>query len=212
MLVTLTFDNGPDVETTPHVLDVLADRGVAATFFVVGERLEDPERRALAERAHDEGHWIGNHTLTHSEPLGRRPDRAYAETEIGRTQELIGALAHHDKLFRPFGDGGRLTTDLLSPAAVDLLETEGYTCVLWNCVPRDWEHPFAWVDTALHDCALLDHTVVVIHDLPTGAMAHLDRFIDGVRDAGGHFVQDFPDEVLPIKWGHPGDLRGLVST
>lgn len=211
MLVTLTFDNGPHAEVTPQVLDVLADRDVSATFFVVGDRLGEGDNLALARRAHAEGHWIGNHTMTHSVPLGADPRPEYAAAEIERTQELIGDLAHHDRFFRPFGDGGHLTTDLLSRAAVDLLETNGYTVVLWNCVPHDWEHPFGWVDTALHDVARLDHTVVAVHDLPTGAMAYLDRFIDGVHRLGGHFVQDFPDDVLPIKWGHPGDLRGLVS-
>jgi peptidoglycan/xylan/chitin deacetylase (PgdA/CDA1 family) len=211
VLVTLTFDNGPHPEATPQVLDVLADRDAKATFFVVGEQLMTDGGRGLAERAHGEGHWIGNHTMTHSTPLGVDTTAAFAEAEIERTQEVIGDLAHHDRFFRPFGEGGHITTKLLSRAAVDLLERDGYTCVLWNSVPRDWEHPFAWVETAFHDAARLAHTVVALHDLPTGAMAHLDRFIDGIRERGGHFVQEFPDEVLPIKWGHPGDLRGIVA-
>jgi peptidoglycan/xylan/chitin deacetylase (PgdA/CDA1 family) len=48
MQVTVTFDNGPTPGVTDAVLDVLADRGVPATFFVVGERLLDPSARALA--------------------------------------------------------------------------------------------------------------------------------------------------------------------
>ena len=70
--VTLTFDNGPDPEATPHVLDVLAARDLKATFFVVGERLA--AARHLAERAHAEGHWIGNHTWTHRAPFGELED------------------------------------------------------------------------------------------------------------------------------------------
>ena len=68
--LTLSFDNGPDPETTPRVLDILAERGIKTTFFVIGEKLADPQRRQLAERAHKEGHWIGNHTYTHSVPAG----------------------------------------------------------------------------------------------------------------------------------------------
>ena len=60
--LTLTFDNGPDPETTPQVLDVLARRGIRATFFVVGERLAAPGGHALAAAAQAAGHWIGNHT------------------------------------------------------------------------------------------------------------------------------------------------------
>ena len=55
--ITLSFDNGPDPETTPFVLDVLARRGIKTTFFVVGQNLA--KTRAPAERAVAEGHWIG---------------------------------------------------------------------------------------------------------------------------------------------------------
>ena len=53
-------------------------------------------RRRLAEQAHAEGHWIGNHTFTHGGPLGRREDPGHAEAEIGRTEALIGALPRTD--------------------------------------------------------------------------------------------------------------------
>jgi peptidoglycan-N-acetylglucosamine deacetylase len=72
--LTLTFDNGPDPETTPFVLDVLARRSLRTTFFVVGHKLSTLEGRRLARRAHEEGHWIGNHTWSHSVPLGLLED------------------------------------------------------------------------------------------------------------------------------------------
>ncbi len=77
--LTLTFDNGPEPGVTPRVLDVLRERGIKTTFFVIGEKLGDRERRRLAARAHDEGHWIGNHTFTHSIPLGQQHDTETAE-------------------------------------------------------------------------------------------------------------------------------------
>ena len=69
--LTLTFDNGPEPIVTAQVLDVLGERGIKTTFFVIGEKLADPERRKLAVRTHDEGHWIGTHTYTHTVPLGQ---------------------------------------------------------------------------------------------------------------------------------------------
>ena len=60
--VTLSFDNGPHPELTPRILDVLARRRVPASFFVLGSAMAVPEKRLAAERAHAEGHWIGNHT------------------------------------------------------------------------------------------------------------------------------------------------------
>src|SRR5262249_23473011 len=104
--LTLTFDNGPEPDVTPRVLDILAARAIKSTFFVIGEKLADPQRRQLAARAHDEGHWIGNHTYTHSVPLGRQSDPLAAEHEVGRTQAVIGELTHGKRWFRPFGGGG----------------------------------------------------------------------------------------------------------
>ena len=196
MPVTLTFDNGPMPGTTERVLDVLADRGVPATFFVVGDMLRRPGARGLAERAVAEGHWIGNHTLTHSTPLGDDPDPDYARREIEEAQALIGDLARDRRLFRPSGGGGLIGPHLLSPAASEILRDGGYTCVLWSSVPRDWEEPVRWVDTALADVERLDHAVVVLHDLPTGAMDALPTFLDALDDQEVEIVQDFPPDVL----------------
>src|SRR5215469_11935177 len=107
--LTLSFDNGPEPDVTPFVLDLLARRGIKTTFFVIGEKIADPARRALAERAHEEGHWIGNHTFTHSVPLGENPDPDIAEREIGQTQALLAGLSRPERLFRPFGGGGKLS-------------------------------------------------------------------------------------------------------
>jgi peptidoglycan-N-acetylglucosamine deacetylase len=199
--LTLSFDNGPEPEVTPAVLDNLARRGLRTTFFVIGEKLLDRERHALVERAHDEGHWIGNHSYSHSMPLGRRHEIDIAEREIGRTQGLIGALAHPKKLFRPFGGGGELGQHLLNPRVVGFLEQGRYTCVLWNAIPRDWEDPDCWVARALSQCHAQPWSLMVLHDLPTGAMRHLDRFLDAVAEAGGRIRQDFPPDCVPLVEG-----------
>lgn len=199
--VTLTFDNGPEPGVTPGVLDTLARKAVAATFFVLGHKLADPRGRALAERAAGEGHWIGNHTYTHATPLGELDGAGVPEAEIGRTQALIGDLARPEKLFRPFGGGGIIGPHLLSPAALDYLAGGGFTCVLWNVIPRDWEATETWPERALELMRPLPWSLVVIHDLPTGAMRHLDRFIDMVRAGGGRFRQDFPPDCVPLRNG-----------
>jgi peptidoglycan/xylan/chitin deacetylase (PgdA/CDA1 family) len=199
--VTLSFDNGPEPEVTDHVLDVLGRQGVRSSFFVIGQKLADSERRARAERARDEAHWIGNHSLTHRTPFGPREDRDGAEDEIGRAQLLIGELAHPDLFFRPFGGGGALDSGLLNRKVVDYLCAGGFTCVLWNCVPRDWEDPDGWVERTLAQCRTAPWSLVVLHDLPTGAMLNLDRFIGRLRDDGAEIVQDFPPQCMPIRRG-----------
>jgi peptidoglycan-N-acetylglucosamine deacetylase len=198
--VSLTFDNGPDAAATPAVLDVLARRNIRSTFFVVGEKLADPQLHSLAARAHEEGHWIGNHTFSHSVPLGRQRGDV-AEREIARTEDLIGALAHPDKLFRPYGGGGALDRGLLKGSVVRYLTEHHYTCVLWNLIPGDWKDPDGWVDVAIEGGRARPWSLVVLHDLPTGAMAHLDRFLAQVIDLGGRFRQEFPPDCVPIVRG-----------
>jgi peptidoglycan/xylan/chitin deacetylase (PgdA/CDA1 family) len=199
--VTLSFDNGPEPAVTPRVLDVLKQFDVKATFFVLGAKLADPERRAIAKRAHAEGHWIGNHTKTHSVPLGRLRDETAMLDEILDTQALIGELAHPDRLFRPFGGGGEIGPHLLSEAALRVLKNEKMTCVLWNAVPRDWEDPRGWAELALAQCLAQPWSLLVLHDLPTGAMGRLRIFIDRVLDHGGRFRQDFPPQCVPLLRG-----------
>ncbi len=199
--VTLTFDNGPEPEVTPGVLDVLAREGIAATFFVLGHKLADPRCRALAERAAAEGHWIGNHTYTHRTPLGLLRAPEVPEEEIGRTQALIGDLARPEKLFRPFGGGGAIGPHLMSAAVRDYLAAGGFTCVLWNAIPQDWEFAETWPERAMDLMRPQSWSLVVIHDLPTGAMRQLDRFIAMVRAGGGRFRQDFPPDCVPMRAG-----------
>lgn len=201
MEVTLTFDNGPEPAVTPRVLEVLAKHRIHATFFVLGAKLADRERRAIARQAHAEGHWIGNHTMTHSTPLGRLADPSGAIGEILEAQQRIGELAHPDRLFRPFGGGGELGSHLLNEAAVQVLENEKMTCVLWNAVPRDWADPRGWAEVALAQCLAQPWTLLVLHDLPTGAMGRLNIFLERLIDHGARFRQDFPPQCVPIVRG-----------
>jgi peptidoglycan/xylan/chitin deacetylase (PgdA/CDA1 family) len=207
MKITLSFDNGPTADTTPKVLDALAAHGVRATFFLVADRLRAaPADRAAAERAAAEGHWIGNHTLTHTAQFGDAPgDSSLPDREIGEAQHLIGELAADtpERLFRPYAGGGILDRRLFSRPSLDHLRRHEYTCVLWNCLPHDWDDPDGWVDRCLSDAAARDWSLVVLHDLPTGAMDHLPRLLDALAQRDTEIVQDFPPSCLPLRPGHP---------
>lgn len=199
--VTLSFDNGPDLDVTPRVLDVLAKHDLRSCFFVIGHKLADPAARKIAERAHAEGHWIGNHTWTHETPLGRLDDPAVPDREIGATQREIGDLAHPDRWFRPFGGGGKIGPWLMSAGARDFLIGGGYSVVIWNSIPRDWEDHDGWPVRAVEHCAAQDHTLVVLHDFVAPAMVNLDRFIGTLADQGYVFSQEFPDDCVLIRQG-----------
>ncbi|TMQ04093.1 MAG: polysaccharide deacetylase family protein [Deltaproteobacteria bacterium] len=209
--VTLSFDNGPDPDVTPAVLDVLRDRGVAAQFYVLGKHLADPRRRRLVERARDEGHAIGNHSYSHGVPLGQdlRPDAALAE--IAATEALLAPLVPGPKRFRPHG-GGALGRHLLSPSAVAYLVDHGYSCILWNSVPRDWIDPEGWPARALADCATRPHTLLVLHDIPGASLAGLAGFIDAARGRGFELACDVPADCAPIVDGRiTASLDGIVA-
>jgi peptidoglycan/xylan/chitin deacetylase (PgdA/CDA1 family) len=208
--ISLTFDNGPEPGVTDQVLDALRARGLAATFFVIGQKLATPAGRRLASRARDEGHKIGNHTFSHSVPLGLTENPDAAENEIGQTQRLLGDLAP-DRLFRPNGNG-RLGPHLLSRRAVSYLAAGGFTCVTWSVLPRDWEEPDSWVERALRECSERTWSVVVLHDLPTGAMRRLPDFLDKLGEHETEIRSDFPDDCLPIVRGRlSAPLKGLLG-
>lgn len=211
MRVTLTFDNGPDPETTPAVLDALAERHIPAYFFLVGRMLRRPGARALATRAVEDGHVVGNHSLTHRVPFGVDPNPANVRREIHETEQLLEDL-NGERLFRPFGGGGHIGPHLFDETAVETLRDGGYTVVLWNSVPRDWEDPVGWVDVAIDQCRSLAHAVVVLHDLPTGAMDALPQFLDRLQSEGADFTRDLPDSVLPIRSGRVIDVEGMCRT
>jgi len=199
--VTLTFDNGPTPGITEGVLELLSARGIAAIFFVVGQKLAGPGGQALATRARSEGHLIGNHSYTHSVPLGEKPDADIARREIEETQDLIGGLSNADKLFRPMGGGGVIGPHLLSPAALQILRAGKYTCVLWSSVPGDWKDQQGWVDRCVADVASRDWTVVVLHDVENAALPRLPEFLDRLNSMGVEFRQDFPGDVVIVRAG-----------
>jgi peptidoglycan/xylan/chitin deacetylase (PgdA/CDA1 family) len=199
--ITLTFDNGPDPEGTPRVLDVLAAYGIAATFFALGSRALLPGGRELLERIHAAGHRIGNHSFSHKVPLGDDPGQAAVEREIVQTEEALRPFTGEPRLFRPFGGGGKIGPHLLSAEALDYLVEHRYTCVLWNCVPGDWLDERGWVEKALAQCDASEWPVVVLHDSYPLAMEQLDTFITALRARGYEFSQALPPDVVPLEGG-----------
>jgi peptidoglycan/xylan/chitin deacetylase (PgdA/CDA1 family) len=209
--LTLSFDNGPTPGITPAVLDLLAERGLKASFFVWGKHAADPARRPLLERIRTAGHRIGNHTYTHTVQLGKSDDPGMPEREIGRAQAALGEYGEPERLFRPSG-GGTLGPQLLSTAAVRFLCEGRYTCVLWNSVPRDWDDPHGWPARALDDLRRKDWTLAVLHDIPGASLEALPGFLDAVAAEGVAVVPEFPPECVPIERGKVvRSLDGLVS-
>ena len=85
--IALTFDDGPSTAYTPVLLDGLKERGVHATFFLIGKNIEQGDNADIVKRMYEEGHLIGNHTYSHVEITKLDDESAYKE--ISRTNELI---------------------------------------------------------------------------------------------------------------------------
>jgi peptidoglycan/xylan/chitin deacetylase (PgdA/CDA1 family) len=127
--VALTFDDGPNPEATPKLLEVLARHGVRATFFCIGTYVR--ERPALVREIIAAGHLIGNHTMNHPklfvEPAARvRQELADCNAAL---QDVTGAAVRY---FRPpFG----ARRPMVLRAAREL----GLTPVMWNVTAYDWK-------------------------------------------------------------------------
>jgi len=129
MKIAITFDDGPDLKFTPQILDILQEKEVVATFFVVGIQVNKyPE---ILQRIEAEGHLIGNHSYNH--PNFTKLTREELADEITRTDELIfGAVGHVPTIVRPpYG----ASNDEVN----ELLEELDKSVMLWNIDPRDWD-------------------------------------------------------------------------
>lgn len=181
--VALTFDDGPDPADTPRLLDLLREKGVNATFFVVGKRADQhPE---IVRRAWAEGHLIGNHTWSHySLFCFLMPGRLRAEIERG-SESVRRICGFRPRLFRsPVG----LRHPLLAP----YLEDAGLEYVSWSIRTRDTltANSSLLARRILNKAASGD--IILLHDhLPGGAGAMLEilpRVIDELRERGFEFV------------------------
>ena len=170
--VALTFDDGPHPEWTPRILDTLAACGAHATFFVIGERAV--RHRELIKRLAAEGHAVGHHSWTHSEP-STTPARVLLE-ETRRTRSLLEEITGQPApLFRP--PHGKLTAAKLMG-----IWWQRNAIVLWNKDPKDYQLPDADAVVAWLTRHPLEHgDILLMHDVHQHTAAALPRILVGTR-------------------------------
>ena len=192
--IALTFDDGPSPDWTPKILDILKEKGVHATFFIIGENGAAHPR--LVQRILAEGHDLGNHTFTHPN-LGETPD-SVAGVELNATQRLIEALTGRStRLFRPpyFGDAEPTSAQEIAP--MEVAEKLGYLTVGLKIDPDDWQKPTAdqIVERVLAQATDPDPEkrgqIVLLHDAGgdrSATVAALPKLIDTLRAKGMEFA------------------------
>jgi cellulose synthase/poly-beta-1,6-N-acetylglucosamine synthase-like glycosyltransferase/peptidoglycan/xylan/chitin deacetylase (PgdA/CDA1 family)/spore germination protein YaaH len=204
-VLSLTFDDGPDPRYTPKILDILAEKGVQATFFIVGSA--GALNTELLERIYREGHEIGNHTFTHLNTTIASPERL--AFEINATQRLIeSTVGARTTLFRaPYGDDLEPQT-IDAAQALTLAGSLGYLSIGMDIDPKDWRRPLASqiVTATIEQAAKGDGKVILLHDaggIRTATVEALPQIIDKLREAGFRFVPVHEllglsrDEVMP---------------
>jgi peptidoglycan/xylan/chitin deacetylase (PgdA/CDA1 family) len=202
--VALTFDDGPDPIDTPRLLDILHEKHVKATFFVVGKRADQYPQ--IVRRAWDEGHLIANHTWSHR-PLFcfLSPGRLMAEIERG-TESIRSICGSRPHFFRsPVG----LRHPLLGP----YLRREGLEYASWSIRTCDTlsQNSDILVRRILNKVSNGD--IILLHDhLPAGARPMLEALpgvIDELRRRGFEFVLVGPREDVgePTPEPHDANLR-----
>jgi peptidoglycan-N-acetylglucosamine deacetylase len=180
--VAITFDDGPDGRFTPAILDVLRDRRVHATFFLVGQRAD--MRHDLVRRIVAEGHALGSHTDTHPDMWELSPSAAITEFERGR-QILEAITGRQVPLFRP----PKGWMDLRLALA---LRTHGFRSWLWTIDPADWD-PNATVQSITEGSATLGSgDILLLHDA-------IERPIDPSAEDRSATVEALPGIIDRVR-------------
>ena len=152
--IALTFDDGPHPRYTPQILDILAEYGIKATFFEVGENViyyPDAARRVAAE-----GHEIGNHTYTHPHIKNLNEAQLSEETSLCE-RAIMDITGVKPRLFRP-------PEGVVDTAVKTWATKNGYSVVLWSVDTRDWagtsvEEMVKNVDDNVHS-----GSIILMHD------------------------------------------------
>ena len=174
-LAALTFDDGPHPEHTAPLLDGLKERGVKATFFLVGTQIQYAPQ--LVERMVREGHQIGVHTYSHLSVTGL--EREEFQLQVEGTRRLIYSLIGEQELWlRP--PYGMLDENTLNWADGPV--------ILWSVDPEDWkddkvkrikEHLVAHVR---------DGDIILMHDIYPSSVEAALAAVDELCEQGFHFV------------------------
>jgi len=154
--IALTFDDGPTPETTPILLELLAEHGLQATFFVIGEKAcAYPE---LIKNILMQGHTIGNHSLRHDPLLMLRRARTL-QADIHNTQKILQEFGIQPHIFRP-------PAGITNPHLEKILAREGLTAVNYSC--RAFDRGNRNINNLAEKILtrLQPGDIIMLHDLP----------------------------------------------
>ncbi len=179
-LAALTFDDGPHPTNTPRLLDLLKQRNVKATFYVIGtnvRRYPEIMRRIVAE-----GHEIGNHTVSHTALTKLSDD--------GVRQELRGC---HEAIMTATGGIGPRTMrppyGAITSAQKSWIRREfGYPTILWSVDPLDWKKPGVSTVTSRLVTGASPGGILLAHDIHADTISAMPSTVDQLLGKGYQLV------------------------
>ena len=189
--VAITFDDGPDPEWTPKILDILKAANVKAAFFLVGVNAE--KYPALVKRIVNEGHEIGNHTYYHPNLALAWPE--HVRLELNATQLLIETITGRSTtLFRPPYAADTQPSQMSELEPLRIAQELNYLVVLENIDPQDWARPGA--DNILQRIKQQrrDGSIILLHDAGgdrSQTVAALPQILDWLHTRG--------DTIVPLS-------------
>lgn len=184
-LLALTFDDGPDEDFTPQILDILKKYNVKATFYVVGEKVK--YNKKIVKRQFEEGHEIGNHTYTHINVSKNGYNTI--DKEIDQTQnEIKSAIGIYPKTFRP-------PYRAISKDMCEVIKQRNMSIVLWSYVDaKDWQSPGVnsivnSIESGIENgCIILLHDYNKLRSPKSQTIEALDIIIPDLLEKGYEFV------------------------
>ena len=173
--ISLTFDDGPDPQLTPLVLDTLKAEQVKATFFLIGRKLEGNE--PLVRRIVEEGHLIGCHSYSHSDWFDFYPPRRMKEEFIRTAASIHRITGRKIRLFRPpYGVINPMVKKALRKMNYEVI---GYSNRLWDTVAKKEEKI-----TGRYRRQLQPGDIVLLHDTSGVTVRILADLIRHTKSAG----------------------------
>ena len=174
-VVALTFDDGPDGNTTPQALDILAKYKIKATFFVQGKNIAGNE--SILKRMQSEGHEVGNHSWNH--PILTKLSLEDAKKQLTDTEDAITkVLGKSSKLMRP--PYGAISDDIRN--SLDL------RFIMWDVDSLDWKskNEAAILTEIQHQTS--DGAIILMHDIHQPSVNSLPKVIEYLQEQGYSFV------------------------
>lgn len=191
--VYLTFDDGPS-SNTAKILDILKEKGVKATFFVVGK--EDEESKAMYRRIIEEGHTLGMHSYTHKYSVIYDSLESFQE-DFERIRSYLTEITGVEPTIMRFpGGSSNKVSNLDMREFIRYINDQGITYYDWNVVSGDATSqvytPEELVENVMKDVVKYDTSIVLMHDASTkgSTVEALDDIIDQ--------LQAMDMELLPI--------------